>query len=204
MNQPLRILGIGGTTRAGSSTEKALRFVGRQATAAGAQWTLICGPQLLLPAYQSGVQARSIEIKRLVEAMRHCDALAVASPGYHGLFSGLVKNALEYAGDLADDARPLLHGRAFGCIATGYGWQAIGTTLANLRTVASALGAWTTPASGAINSSGRVFADDGDVEDAEVREDLCAMASQLVEFAAMRRSLSETRAQPEKRLSMAR
>ena len=195
--RPLRILGIGGTTRAGSSTEKALRFLGRQVAASGAQWEMICGPQLVLPVY--GSQAASMDARRLVEALRQCDAVAVGSPGYHGLYSGLVKNAMEYAEELAGDERPRLSGRAFGCIATGYGWQAIGTTLSNLRTVAHALGAWTTPASAAINSSQQVFGADGDVVDAEARADLCSMAEQLVEFAAMRRAFCEQREASEQR-----
>ena len=42
--------------------------------------------------------------------------MIVATPGYHGGLSGLVKNALDYIEDLANDDRPYLEGRVVGTV----------------------------------------------------------------------------------------
>jgi len=180
------VVGIGGTTRAGSSTEKALRYVGAEIVRLGGRWTIFSGPQLILPTYRRDPPQRVEQASQVIEAMRNCDALVVASPGYHGSFSGLIKNVLDYAEDLSLDSRPLLSGRAVGCIASGLGWQAIGTTLASLRTVVHALQAWPTPMGVALNTAGKVFSDTGEVLVPEFKLELDALAFQLMEFARMR------------------
>src|SRR2546430_7864202 len=140
-----QILCIGGTTRQGSSTEKALRYVAHVAEQLGAVPRVMAGPDLLLPNYSADKPERTPQAHALVEALRRCDGLVIASPGYHGNYSGLVKNVLDYAEDLAGDPDPYLQGKPVGCIASAFGWQAIGTTLVGLRSVVHALKAWNTP-----------------------------------------------------------
>ena len=96
----------------------------------------------MIPHDDTGVEARQAA---LVGAVRACDGLIIASPGYHGSVSGLVKNALDGLEDLRDDRRPYLHGRAVGLIVTADGAQAGGSTLAALRSVVHALRGWPTP-----------------------------------------------------------
>jgi FMN reductase len=43
--------------------------------------------------------------QRFVEAVRSADAAIVASPGYHGSMSGMIKNALVYSHE-SDPRRP--------------------------------------------------------------------------------------------------
>jgi FMN reductase len=57
----------------------------------------------------------------------------VATPGYHGSISGVVKNALDTLELTRGDARPYFTGRAVGIVITAEGWQAAGTTLTTLR-----------------------------------------------------------------------
>ena len=166
------ILGIGGTTRAGSSTERALRYAANEVERLGGKMQIICGSNLVLPLYRVDKSARSDEAKRLVDAFRNCDALLVASPGYHGSISGLIKNALEYAEDLAHDEKPYLEGKARGWIVGGLGWQAIGTTLVSLRSVGHALKAWSAPMEVAMSTAGKVFGSSGEILVPEVRQDL--------------------------------
>ncbi|MFD0887448.1 NADPH-dependent FMN reductase, partial [Streptosporangium algeriense] len=118
------VVGLGGTTRASSTSETALRLALDAAASAGARTELfgagyLSGLPMYDPARSPGGPGR-----HLVEALRAADGVIVCSPGYHGSVSGLVKNALDYAEDLRDDARPYLTGRAVGCVTTAYGWQA--------------------------------------------------------------------------------
>jgi FMN reductase len=186
-----RILGIGGTTRPGSSTERALRYAATEVARLGGRMKVFCGSELILPPYCADKSARSVEASRLVNSLRNCDAMLVASPGYHGSVSGLVKNALEYSEDLAHDDRPFFEGRAIGCIVGGLGWQAIGTTLVSLRSVVHSLRAWSAPTEVAMNTAGKVFGTAGEVLVPEIKQDLDALVRQIVEFARMRHAYEQ-------------
>jgi FMN reductase len=186
------IIGIGGTTRAGSSTEKALRFALKVAEAGGAKTSGFFGPELAeLPMYAPENPGRTDGAQRLAEQLRKADGIIVASPGYHGSVSGLVKNALDYVEDLRDDERSYFDGLAVGCIATGAGWQAIVATLQQLRTIAHALRGWPTPLGAAINSTQKVFDDSGDVVDERSRFQLETVAREVVQFANFKLAAAE-------------
>ncbi len=156
MNSPY-IIAIGGTLRAGSSTEKAMRLVLAAAERTGARTRLICGSALQMPIYQPEITERSAEARDLVAEMALADGIILGSPGYHGSISGLVKNALDYAEDLRGDVRPYFSGRAVGCVATAGGWPGAVNTLGALRDIVHALRGWPTPMGAAINSSEKVF-----------------------------------------------
>ena len=180
----LLVVGIGGTTRAGSSTDRALRIALQSAEQAGARTMIFDGPFLSrLPHFVPGHADRNEEERQLVEAVRHADGLIVASPGYHGGVSGLVKNALDLLEDLRDDRRSYLDGRAVGCVVAAAGWQASASTLAALRSIVHALRGWPTPFGAALNSSEKLFHESGACVDEKVAAQLALVGQQVVEFA---------------------
>lgn len=169
------IVGIGGTTRASSTTEQALRTALLAAEAAGARTRLFGGAELMCqPIYDPQDESGRALRMELVEAVRQADGLIIASPGYHGSISGLVKNAIDGLEDLRSDTRPYLDGRAVGLIVTADGAQAAGSTLMALRSVVHALRGWPTPL-GAVLNSGEPSDQDG------IR--LALVAQQVVDFA---------------------
>jgi FMN reductase len=182
------IVGIGGTTRPGSSTERALRWALQAAERAGATTTAFAAEQLsALPMYAPEDPGRAPAAVDLIAELRRADGVVIASPGYHGAISGLVKNALDYVEDLSRDHRPYLDGLPVGCIATGHGPQATVATLQQLRTIAHALRGWPTPLGAAITTSGPVFGPDGAVEDERVAFQLETIGAAVVRFAAAMR-----------------
>lgn len=185
MNE-IRILAIGGSTRPNSSSEKALRIAADAAREAGATVTVITSRDLMLPIYDTESQDRDPKAVALIDAVRSAHGIIVCSPGYHGGISGMMKNALDYIEDLGPEDPPYLHGRAVGCIAVAYGWQATVSTLHQLRQVAHALRGWPTPLGGTINASVTEFADDGSLSDESAHEQLRTIGTQVVEFARMR------------------
>ncbi|MFV3077036.1 NADPH-dependent FMN reductase [Niveispirillum fermenti] len=188
MSQRPLILGLGGTTRAFSSSEMALRMALAEAERLGAETVLLSGPELVLPLYAPENPDRTPDAARLVALLRRCDGVILSSPGYHGSISGLMKNALDYVEDTARDAVPYLDGRAVGCIACAYGWQATGSTLAALRSIAHALRGWPTPLGVAVNSMGTRFEADGTCNDAGAAANLAILAQQVVWFARGRQT----------------
>jgi len=175
------IVGIGGTTRPVSSTEQALKYALGAAESLGARTLMLTSEDLDLPMYDPAVQGRSEKAVKLVKAVSEADGVIVASPGYHGSVSGLVKNALDYLEDLREAEHPYLDGRAVGCIVCVHGWQAGGITLAALRSIVHALRGWPTPLGVAVNSADQPFV--GGEPDSSVASALRIMASQVVDFA---------------------
>lgn len=181
------VVGIGGTSREGSSTDCALIAALAAAEAAGARTCFFGGTFLArLPLYDPGVAIRTEEQRQLVSAVREADGLIVASPGYHGSVSGLVKNALDLLEDLREDERPYLDERAVGCIVTAFGWQASGTTLTAMRSIVHALRGWPTPLGAALNTAERIFDATGACTDEKSAVQLAIVGRQVVEFCRMR------------------
>jgi FMN reductase len=179
------IVGVGGTTRPNSSSERALRVALAAAEAMGATTRLVAGPDLPVEPYDPARMERTDRARDLVAAMRAADGLIIASPGYHGSISGLVKNALDFTEDMRGDARPYFDGRAVGAIVSAEGAQALGSTLATIRSIVHALRGWPTPYAALINSSQKPFDADGRPTP-EVEAALSLVGRQVTEFALMR------------------
>jgi FMN reductase len=178
------IVGLGGTTQANSSTEKALRTVLDAAAAKGAVTKLIEGPLLAkLPIYTPEKNQRTTEQRELIETVRVADGLVIATPAYHAGMSGLIKNAVDLLEDLREDRRPYLDRRAVGCIVTAFGWQGGGTTLSSVRTIVHALRGWPTPFAVTLNTAEPLFDADGRCLDAKANAQLLLLADQVLEFA---------------------
>lgn len=182
------IVGLGGTTRPGSSSERLLRYALSAAEKQGARVQLFDGPSLNLPLYAPEDPSRADGAVALVEALRQADGVMIASPGYHGSISGLIKNALDYVEDMAKDENVYLDGKGVGLIACAYGWQATGSTLNALRSITHALRGWPTPLGVAINTAGQCLDPDGIPVDAAVRGQLEMLASQVIAFARWRKA----------------
>src|ERR1700722_15218781 len=180
------IVGIGGTVRKPSSSERALALPLAPAEAAGPPTRLIGGEVLAkLPIFNPNDIDHPPERSALVDAVREADGVLVATPGYPGPTSGLLKNALDSREPLRDDARPYLDGRAVGCIVVADGWQACGSALASLRAIVHALRGWPTPLGATINSALRPFDDDGALKAPRDAFQVETVARQVVEFARM-------------------
>ena len=95
VRKPL-IVGIGGTTRPGSSSECALQFALRTVEAGGGETRLLGGEFLShLPIFNPANADQTDEQKLLADTVRQADGVIVARPGYHGSISGVIKNALD-------------------------------------------------------------------------------------------------------------
>jgi FMN reductase len=178
------IVGIGGTVRSPSSSERVLVAALAAAEAAGARTKMIGGEVLSrLPIFNPTDAEHPPERSALVDAVRGADGVIVSTPGYHGSLSGLIKNALDSLEPLREDARPYLDGRAVGCIVVADGWQACGSALASLRSIVHALRGWPTPLGATINSATKPFDDAGALTDPRDVFQVEMVAKQVVDFA---------------------
>ena len=183
------IVGIGGTIGGVSSTERALTIALGAVEREGYATRMFGGEAMArLPLYDPKATERTADEQAFVEAVRAASGLIIASPGYHGSISGVVKNALDLLEETArDPARPYLADMPVGLIATAYGWQATGSTIAALRSVVHALRGWPTPFAAASNSAVTKFDAEGGASDPAVVEQLALVGRQVARFAPLAR-----------------
>jgi FMN reductase len=181
------IVGLGGTTRPGSSTERALAAALGAAEALGARTRLVGGDFLAeLPIYDPRPGGPTPRQAEMAEIIRGADGLIIATPGYHGSLSGVMKNALDTLELLRDDARPYFSERAVGVIVTAAGSQAGGTTLTAVRSIIHAMRGWPTPFGAAMSVNSASFGPDGRPLEPRDAWQLDTVAAQVVQFARMR------------------
>lgn len=178
-SRPL-VVGIGGSTRAGSTSERALRSALSLVDAAGCDTLAFAGPDLILPPFEMGIAQNSPGASRLIDALRCASGVIIASPGYHGSMSGIVKNVLDYTEEMRGDDLPYLEGRVVGCIVCANGAQAMGTTLVTMRSVIHALRGWPTPYAMAIQTDVKQSSSS---EAASWQPGLTILAEQVAAFA---------------------
>lgn len=173
------IVGLGGSSGGPSSTTTALLARCLElCEQRGARTKLFDGDELAqLPIYVGGDAPEAVA---MVEAVREAAAVVIATPGYHGGMSGLVKNALDHLEALRTDTRPYLDGRAAGVIVSAAGWQAAGTALVSVRSTIHALRGWPTPFGVTVNTT------EQQAQDERVDGALGILADQLVDFATRR------------------
>ncbi|MEA1083397.1 NADPH-dependent FMN reductase [Sphingomonas sp. M6A6_1c] len=183
---PPLVVGIGGTIGGVSSTERALRIALDAAEREGFRTRMFGGADMArLPLYDPRATSRTADEEAFVDAVRQASAVIIASPGYHGSISGVVKNALDLLEETAKDPRPYLADMPVGLIATAYGWQATGSTIAALRSIVHALRGWPTPFAAAINTQITKFDADGGASDPAVVEQLGIVGRQVARFAPL-------------------
>jgi FMN reductase len=183
------ILGLGGSTRVGSSSEQALRQALQVAANLGARTDILSASDLELPTYAPERGEVHPAAETMLEFVSMCDGLIISTPGFHGGPSGLIKNAIDYVEELREEPRPYLDGRAVGCIVCASGWQATTSTLVAIRCTIHALRGWPTPLGVTINSS----RPDPSVPDpvAAAAPQLALLAEQVVDFARWRHAATE-------------
>lgn len=186
-NGTVRIVAIGGSTRPDSSSERALLAAVRGARAHGAHVDVITSRDLLFPIYDTETTDRDPLAVAYLKNIAEADGLIIASPGYHGAISGMMKNALDYIEDLRERDGGYLHGMSVGCISVAYGWQAAVSTLQQLRQIAHALRGWPTPLGATVNAGLTKLDSEGNSEDTATVSQLETVGQQVVEFAKMKR-----------------
>src|ERR1700678_277915 len=92
----INLLGVSGSLRASSYSNRVGGMILEAAGAAGAQTRLLDLRAVELPLYRPGSAPVSEAVTAAFEAVEWADALVLATPDYHGSMSGAMKNFLDY------------------------------------------------------------------------------------------------------------
>ena len=175
---PLRVLGIGGSTRADSRSLILLRHALRVAETAGAGVALGDVRRLALPMYDDDLPLDGYppSLRQLLDSAREADAFIFCSPTYHGTISGAVKNAFDCLNFLVDDTPRYLQGKPIALMALGGGSAA--NVITALDHSARGLNGLVLPTTVIVSGSA---VQDGEVADGRVGQRVQAMVDELLD-----------------------
>ncbi|MGW4079952.1 NADPH-dependent FMN reductase [Streptomyces asiaticus] len=159
----IRILGIGGSMRPGSTSQVLLRRALATLAADGCETELLDLRALQLPFCNGDKKEpwpHFPDVRRLREAVRAADGVILAGPEYHGTVGGALKNAV----DLLDFEH--IEGKALGAL-VALGGRSNSNALNDLRLIARWLRAWMVPQQVAVPQARRALID-GEPVDVEV------------------------------------
>lgn len=171
------VVAVCGSLREHSYTRLGLEVALRGVREAGGTGELLDLREYDLPPLNADLD-RQGDSDAVSERLRAADALLLGTPMYHGSYSGVLKNALDYVG--FDE----FEGKTVGLLAVAGGSFPV-TALEHLRSVCRALNAWVLPHQVAIPRASRAFDDEGAVVDSGIEERTLVLGRRVVQFAGI-------------------
>lgn len=175
MSDP-HVLALVGSLREHSYTRLATAHALRGAEAAGATTELLDLREYDLPPLNPDVDDQG-DSATVIDRVNAADAVILGSPMYHGSYSGVLKNALDYCG--FDEFEGTVVGLL---VVAGGGFPT--PALEHLRSVSRALDAWVLPRQVAIPTVHDAF-EDGHLTDESLAERVDALGADLVAYAGV-------------------
>lgn len=183
MNEKLRVVGICGSLREGSYTRLALTVALGGAAEAGMQTQLIDLRKYQLAFCDGGDDEKlPKDVQRLRDEVKAAKGIILATPEYHGAYSGVLKNALDLMG--FDE----FEGKMIGLVGVSGGATGALAALNSLRTVGRAIHAWVVPEQVAIPHVHDVFDEKGRCTDNDIEKRLKSLGRQVAKFASLHNS----------------
>jgi FMN reductase len=186
MSGSLRVVGLGGSLRAESTSRSALQVALDGAAAAGADVTLVAVRDLDLPLY-TAEHAIPPAAQEFADAAHACDAMIWSSPTYQGSVSGSFKNVLDWLILLGDRQPPYLSNKPVGLVTTSGGVQGL-QAINTMDFIARSLRAWSVPVVLPVSQSWKSFDPDGRLIDENVAAQLRNLGAEVVRAAAQFRA----------------
>jgi len=181
MGRAVRVVGLGGSLRAASTSRTALQAALQGAAAKGADTQLIWVRDLDLPLY-TAERATPPAAHEFADTIHRCDAMIWSSPTYHGSVSGSFKNALDWLILLAEHVPPYLSNKPIGLVTTAGGVQGL-QAVNSMDFIARALRGWSVPLVLPVPQSWQSFDPDGHLKDDAIAAQLRALGAEVVRAA---------------------
>ena len=169
-----RVVALAGSLRDESYTHKSLAVALEGVEDAGGTGELLDLRELDLPPMDADRDAQG-DSERLTQRVGNADSVLLGTPMYHGSYSGVLKNAVDYCG--FDE----FEGKTVGLLAVSGGAFPV-TALEHLRSVCRALNAWVIPHQAAIPRAYAQF-DDGVLANEDLAERVRVLGRRAVQFA---------------------
>jgi NAD(P)H-dependent FMN reductase len=184
--EKLKIVGICGSLRDGSNTRMALTVALRGAEETGANTQLIDLRDYRLTFCDGREDAKTYagDVMRLREEVGAAQGILLATPEYHGGYSGVLKNALDLMG--FDE----FEGKMLGLVGVSGGAMGAFSALNDLRNIGRALHAWVVPTQASVPKAWSVFDADGKLKDKDIEKRLKNVGREVAKFACVHKAAS--------------
>jgi NAD(P)H-dependent FMN reductase len=175
------IAGISGSLSSDSLTRRALELALDGARGDGIEIDLIDLRELPLPFCDARDDEESYPppVRQFRARISRASGLVIATPEYHNSLSGVLKNAL----DLLSTHE--LGGKVVGLVGVAGGAAGAINSLAHLRIILRAVGAWVVPQQVSVPHSQRTFDDEGRLLDAALADRLPRVGREVAKFARL-------------------
>lgn len=182
--QTVRVVAIHGSLRRASRSRMAALCALEGAEQAGAETELIDQGELDVVLLNTDLDDEDLPtgVHALRRKVKEADGLILATPEYHGSYSGVLKNALDLMG--FDE----LEGKMIGLVSVSGGALGGAGALNELRTVGRAVHAWVVPHQCAVPHAHRAFDENGNPKDEGIKKRLHEVGRQVARFAALHAS----------------
>jgi FMN reductase len=178
-NQKVVVAALSGSLRNGSYTSAALRIALEGAKRFGAETRF-----LSLNDYDLGLHCGIVEacpdhpdVLRFRAEIKAADGLIVGTPEYHGSFSGVLKNALDFL------TFEEMEGKMIGLVGVSGGAMGAFGAMTGLRAVGRALHAWVVPQQATVPEAWKVFDQEGNLRNEGFRARLVDLGNEVARFA---------------------
>ncbi|WP_159881341.1 NADPH-dependent FMN reductase [Paenibacillus puerhi] len=172
---------VAGSNRREATSTKLCRYIAEVLTSKGAQVELYDLYERPLPFYCSDDEQVSEPVEAWKACLNRADAIVLATPEYHGSLSGVLKNALDFAGFDQFDGKPVLSVSSAG--------GAVGvSSLQQLQTIVRNVHGINCPEWISIGGAQRQFTAEGEPEDAKTRERILRTVDYFIKMTGLLRS----------------
>ncbi len=177
----LRVLGICGSMKPRSSTAFVIQYALEAAKDAGAEIEFYDISEHTLPFFDGRDDDSSYpsEVHEFRNIIRISQGIIIGTPEYHNSFTGALKNALDLCGF------DQFEHKMVGIIGIAGGAMGAPNAISHLRAVMRGVGAWVVPHQVSISNSGRIFSEDGILNDPAIEKRLKKLGSDVTKYARL-------------------
>ena len=183
-NESIKVVGLCGSISPNSYTRKALKIALRGAEELGAQIEFIDLRDYELPFCdgKEDVSAYPQDVFKLRKTVADAQGIIMATPEYHGSYSGVLKNAIDMMGFTEFECKMLglvgISGGALGAV----------NALNSLRNIGRALHAWVVPHQASIAEAWKHFDEQGALTDTGLKTRVEEVGRQVARFSFLHSS----------------
>ena len=181
-NTTIEVVGLSGSLRENSYTRLAVELALQGAQERGAHARLLDLREYDLPLFngeKNGAAPRGvIDLRR---AVKSAQGIILGTPEYHGSYSGVLKNALDWMG--FDE----FEGKMIGLVGVGGGRMGALNALNALRMIGRSLHAWVVPEQISVPEAWRAF-HNGRLKDTHLENAVKQVGQQVARFAFLHNS----------------
>ena len=183
--EKIKIVCLGGSLDAGSSSLKLVKCAEKKLMKLGAATSLIDIKELKLQifSYSAMKKGPSPKFAKILAKIHEADGYIFVSPEYHGTVSAAFKNVIDHLEYLSAFKPPYLSSKPVGCIAVAGAESAGHSTLTTMISIVNNLRAIAASTSFAIGSGSNLFTPSGKLKDKNAERRLNRLAEEVYTLA---------------------